>query len=262
MINFSPKSRYNFEDLLEIMRILRSEEGCPWDREQTHETIRMNFLEEAYEAAEAIDCKDPDMLCEELGDVLLQVVFHARMEEENGGFTMNDVADGICKKLILRHPHIFGEVKVKDSAEVLRNWDKIKQKEKGQRSQSDAIEAVAKSLPALMRAQKIQAKAAKVGFDWPDVSGAMDKTAEEMCELSSAISDGEGYEEELGDLLFSCVNIARFLHIDAERALEKSCDKFALRFKKVEEAAEKQGKLLKDMSLSEMDKLWDEVKKL
>jgi len=261
MVNFIYKPRYDVDDLVEIMKILRSPGGCPWDREQDHHSIRKNFIEEVYEACEAIDEENADHLCEELGDVLLQVVFHARMEEEKGAFSLNDVADGICKKLILRHPHIFGDTKVKDAAEVLQNWDAIKKKEKGQKTFSDQLDGVAQSLPALMRAQKVQSRAAKAGFDWDELSGALQKVREETEEVAAAASESEARrEEELGDLLFACVNAARFLHVDSEQALSRATDKFARRFKAVEALALDEGRSLKEMSLAEMDKLWDRVK--
>lgn len=258
MINFTSKASYRFDDLVEIVRLLRSPGGCPWDREQTHASIRRNFIEETYEACEAIDLDDKRLLCEELGDVMLQVVFHAEMETEKGGFTIDDVADGICKKLILRHPHIFGEVRVHDSQEVLKNWDEIKKVEKGQHTVTDTLESVAKSLPSLIRAQKVQAKAAKCGFDWHDAGGAYDKVAEELEELKAA--PAEKQEEELGDLLFSVVNVSRFLKIDPERACERTCNKFIARFSKMEALACGRGMRLEDMTLEQMDELWNEVK--
>ncbi|MDY5014632.1 MAG: MazG family protein [Eubacteriales bacterium] len=204
MINYKRKEHYRVEDLVEIMSILRGEGGCPWDREQTHESIRQNMLEEAYEAAEAIDLNNPEMLCEELGDVLLQVVFHARMEQEKGGFTFDDVADGVCKKLILRHPHIFGDVQVRDSDEVLKNWDAIKKVEKSQKTTTDTLRAVARSLPALIRAEKVQKKAEKAGFP---------------VEYSDA-------ENKIGEKLFEIVREARAAGVDPERALECATDAF------------------------------------
>lgn len=257
MINFKNKAKYGYNDLLEIMDILRGEGGCPWDREQTHDSIRKNFIEEVYEACEAIDLRNNTMLCEELGDVLLQVVFHADMARDEGAFDMEDVCDGICKKLILRHPHIFGDVVAETSEKVLENWDAIKMVEKGQKSHSDAILSVAKSLPALMYAEKVQKKAKKAGFDWPDINGALDKIDEEKAELVKAMK-GEGDPfEELGDLLFSVVNAARFLHIDPEEALERASAKFVKRFCAMEKAADSD---LKDMTLEEMDRLWEQTK--
>lgn len=259
MINFENKAEYGFEDLLRIMDILRGEGGCPWDREQTHESIRKNFIEEVYEACEAIDLKDNTLLCEELGDVLLQVVFHADMAEDEGAFDTNDVCDGVCRKLILRHPHIFGDTKAGTSAEVLDNWEAIKRIEKGQKTYSDSIRQVAKSLPALMYAEKVQKKAKKAGFDWPDISGALDKIDEEKAELVRAMHGDGDVADELGDLLFAVVNTARFLDVDAEEALERASAKFVGRFCRMEELAGESG--LDGMSLEEMDRLWDRAKK-
>lgn len=260
MVNFEDKPKYGVYDLKKLIAVLRAPGGCPWDAEQTHESIRRNFLEEAYEAVEAIDEKSPEHLREELGDVLTQVVFHAGIEEDAGRFDLDDVADEECRKLILRHPHVFGDVQVSGTDDVLKNWDDIKRVEKSQKTVSDSIDAVAKSLPALWRAEKIQKKAAKVGFDFPEVWQAMDKLAEEFTELSDAISSENGIEEELGDVLFSIVNVARLLKIDPEEALTKSSDKFSARFAYVESEAAKQGKLLSDMTLDEMDALYEQGK--
>lgn len=260
MVDFQCKNSYGVKDLEEIVRLLRAPGGCPWDAEQTHESIRRNFLEEAYEVVEAIDEENPAHLQEELGDVLLQVVLHTRMEQEKGGFTLDDVADGICKKLIYRHPHVFGEVTVSGTDQVLANWEELKRKEKGQATHTDALSAVAKSLPALWRAEKVQKKAKKAGFDWPEVSGALDKLSEETEELRQAIREASNVEEELGDLLFAAVNVARFVHSDPEEALSRATDKFISRFQKVEQAARAQGRQLEKMSLEEMDKLWEQVK--
>lgn len=259
MVDSNKIERYDFNDLLEVMELLRGEGGCPWDREQTHKSIRRNFIEEVYEACEAIDNEDNTHLCEELGDVLLQVVFHTHMAKSEGAFDIDDVTDGICRKLILRHPHIFGSVSVSGSAEVLENWEEIKKREKGQDTYTQAMEQVAKSLPALIYAEKIQKKAKKSGFDWDDVSGALEKVREETEELACAITQQTNAEEELGDLLFSVVNVARFLDLDPEEALSKAARKFQARFAKVEEMA---GAALKGMSLAEMDKLWEKAKTL
>ena len=204
MVDFTFKEKYTYEDLLEIMRILRCPEGCVWDREQDHKSIRRSFIEETYEAVEAIDNDDPVLLQEELGDVLLQVVFHAQIEAEAGRFTMDDVADGICKKMIYRHPHVFGSVEVKNSDDVLTNWDALKQKEKHQKSTTETLESVARSLPGLIRAEKVQHKAAKVGFDWDEVSGALDKVREETAEVARAINGDGDPSEELGDSAVRC----------------------------------------------------------
>ncbi|HHW46042.1 MAG TPA: nucleoside triphosphate pyrophosphohydrolase [Clostridiales bacterium] len=258
----SEKDCYDINDLLEIMHILRSPGGCPWDGEQTHSSIRNNLLEEAYEAADAIDNRDMQALKEELGDVLLQVVFHCEMASENSSFNFNQVADGICRKLILRHPHIFGDVKVSGTNEVLENWDKIKRREKSQETYTDTLQSVPKSFPALMRAQKVQKRAAKAGFDWEDTAGALQKLYEEMQELKIAIDSGvqDDIKEELGDLLFSVVNVARFSNVDAEQALQNATEKFIKRFKLVEQTAIKRGIDIDKASLAELDAIWDEIK--
>lgn len=262
MVNFENKPKYGVYDLKKLVAVLRAPGGCPWDAEQTHESIRRNMLEEAYEVAEAIDEGSSEHLCEELGDVLTQVVFHSGIEEDAGRFDLDDVADMVCRKLILRHPHVFSDVTVSGSDEVLKNWDDIKRVEKSQNTVTDSMEAVAKSLPALWRAEKIQKKAAKAGFDWPDVWGAVDKLAEELTELSDAISSEKGIKEELGDVLFSVVNVARFLGVDPEEALAESCDKFTSRFSYVELEASKRGKILSEMTLEEMDSIYREGKEL
>ena len=260
MVDFKHKECYTVSDLHEIVRLLRAPGGCPWDREQTHESIRRNFLEEAYEVAEAIDERNPSHLREELGDVLLQVIFHTCIEEERGSFTLEDVSDAVSKKLIFRHPHVFSTDRVSDSDEVLQNWEELKRQEKGQKTHLQALESVARSLPGLWRAEKIQAKARKAGFDWPEVSGAMDKLREEVEELQGAISEQSNVEEELGDLLFAAVNVSRFVACDAEQALSRACDKFTARFGAVEALATREGRDMAQMSLSELDKLWDQVK--
>ena len=260
MVDLVEQKSYDCNDLVEIVRILRAPGGCPWDAEQTHQSIRRGFLEEAYEVAEAIDEGSADHLKEELGDVLLQVIFQAEIAREDGQFDLNDVADGICKKLIYRHPHVFGNVTVHSTGEVLSNWEELKRREKGQASNADAVDAVARTLPALWRAEKVQKKAAKCGFDWDDISGAADKLCEETDELRRALKGDGDPVEELGDLLFAAVNTARFLQVDPEDCLHAATDKFAARFRRVEEAAAAKGQRLEDMTLAEMDKLWDEIK--
>lgn len=260
MIDFEYKSNYDVDDLRRIVKILRGEGGCPWDREQTHESIRREFIEEVYEVVEAIDEKSPEHLREELGDVLLQVVFHADMEEDAGRFDLDAVADEVCKKLILRHPHVFGNTSVSGSGEVLQNWDKIKKAEKHRDTLSADLDAVAKSLPALWRAEKIQKKAAKAGFDWDSTEGALDKIDEEAGELRRALENGGNAAEELGDLLFSCVNVSRHLKLDPETVLRGACDKFVERIAQMELLASRRGERLEGMDLSQMDKLWDEAK--
>ncbi len=262
MLDFQFKDCYDMQDLLNIMRILRAPGGCPWDAEQTHESIKKNLIEETYEVIEAINKNDKELMCEELGDLLMQVVFHAQMETEAGAFDFNNVTDGVCKKLIERHPHIFGEVKVSGVDDVLTNWDAIKRKTKGQKTTGDSMLSVPRELPALMRATKLQKKAADVGFDWNDVSGALDKVAEETAELKAAIEnkDSVNMAEELGDILFSVVNVSRFIKVDAEEALTAASDKFLARFVEVEKLAKERGINMKEASLEELDALWDEVK--
>ncbi|MGN0489187.1 MAG: nucleoside triphosphate pyrophosphohydrolase [Ruminococcus sp.] len=262
-MNFTKKEKYNFGDLVEIMKYLRAPDGCPWDRVQTHESIRNNLIEETYEVIEAIDNKDNKLMQEELGDLLLQVVFHAELAEEENFFNIDDVVNDICQKLVIRHPHVFGDVKAENSEEALKSWDDVKMSTKAQKKQSEAMDSVSKALPSLMRATKIQQKAAKIGFDWEDVSGALEKVSEETQELKEAIQnkDSKNQAEELGDLLFSVVNVARFLKIDSEESLYNACDKFTERFKLVENLASERGINMKTASLSVLDSLWDEVKK-
>ena len=262
--NFNFKERYDVNDLIDIVEILRSPGGCPWDIEQDHKSIRRDFLEETYEVIEAINKEDRDGLLEELGDVLLQVVFHAQIEREKNSFDLNDVADGVCKKMIERHPHVFGDVNAETSEQVIENWDVIKKQTKSQKSQTESMLSIPREFPALMRADKVQKKAAKVGFDWDNVDGALDKVSEELEELKEAITMGvvDNANEELGDLLFSVVNVSRFISVDSEEALTNATDKFIDRFSKVEKMAEEKGLNMKETELSELDKLWDEAKKV
>ena len=263
MVDFQCKSRYDWEDLLEIMRLLRAPGGCPWDAEQTHATIRRDFLEETYEALDAIDRDDPVDMCEELGDMLLQVVFHTQIETERGRFTMDDVVDGICKKMVYRHPHVFGTTEVENSAEVLVNWEALKRKEKRQASTADAIEAVPHTLPALWRAEKVQKKTAKVGFDWSSSLDALKKLEEEVRELREALESGKptdvphGVREELGDALFMAAKIGQMTGVDPEDALHRACDKFDSRFRFVETAADRP---LADCTKEELLALWRAAK--
>ena len=262
MTDFEFKDSYDVRDLVEIMRILRAPGGCPWDAEQTHESIKKNLIEETYEVIEAINKNDKELLCEELGDLLMQVVFHAQMENESGEFDFDAVSDGVCKKLIERHPHVFGEVSISGVDDVLTNWDAIKRKSKGQKSTTESMLSVPRELPALMRATKLQKKAADVGFDWDDVSGALDKLEEEISELRQAIDnkDSANISEELGDVLFSAVNVSRFVKTDAEEALTASSDKFLSRFTEVEKLAKERSIDMKSAGIDELDKLWDEAK--
>lgn len=262
MVDFKFKNEYGISDLVDIMELLRSPGGCPWDREQTHESIKKNLIEETYEVIEAINKKDCELLCEELGDLLMQVIFHSQIEAEADGFDFDKVCDGVCKKLIERHPHVFDTTEISGVDDVLTNWDAIKRKSKGQKTAGDSMQCVPRELPALMRGEKLQKKAAKVGFDWDDVSGALDKVAEETQELCEAIRNGdkENQFEELGDLLFSAVNVSRFIDCDAEEALTAANDKFLSSFLKVEELAKQRSIDLNTASLEEMDILWDEAK--
>lgn len=262
MVNFDFKDRYDINDLLKIMELLRSPGGCPWDAEQTHESIRNGFIEETYEVIEAINKNDRELLLEELGDVLLQVVFHAEIEKEKNSFDFSDVCDGICKKLVERHPHVFGTVNVENTDEVLKNWDDIKRKSKGQKTQGSSMLKVPKELPALMRAEKLQSKAKKVGFDWPEISGALDALESEIRELKEAMNTGnhDEIEGEMGDVLFSCVNVSRFLDVEPEFALTRSNEKFISRFLEVERLAAEQGINMKEKSIEELDELWNQAK--
>ena len=263
-VNFHQKQSYDIGDLLKIMELLRSENGCPWDREQDHHSIRKNFLEETYEVMEAIDKDDSELLKEELGDVLLQIVFHCQMESEPGRFDFGDVCDGICKKLIVRHPHVFGDVTVENSGEVLVNWDLIKRQTKGQNTTTETLKSVPAVLPALMRSEKVQHRAAKSGFDYPSLQYALGDLDSEIRELKEAIAekDQTHIDEELGDLLFAAVNVSRFTHTDAENALTRSCEKFIARFEQVEKLAASSGLDMKQASIEELDKLWKQAKKL
>ena len=257
MVDFQYASHYTVDDLRRIMEALRAPDGCPWDRTQTHQSIRTNMLEEAYEAADAIDRGDMDNLKEELGDVLLQVVFHAQMAREAGRFTFDDVVDGVCRKLIFRHPHVFGEQTAGDAEGALSAWDAQKRREKGQRTTADAMDSVARAMPALMRAEKLQGKAAKAGFDWPEIGPALDKVSEELSELRRAVEENTNVEEELGDLLFAAAKAGRFAGVDPEHALQLACDKFIRRFRRVEALADKP---LDQLDLLALEGLWRRAK--
>ena len=261
MINFTRKPHYDYADLLEIIRLLRSEDGCPWDKAQTHKSIRRGLLEEAYEAAEAIDNDDPVLLKEELGDVLMQVVFHADIESDAGRFTMDDVCDGVVKKLLFRHPHVFGSACQDSPESVPVSWDKLKRQEKGQTTVADSMDSVARSLPGLWRAEKLQSKAASAGFEWPDVQGALDKLEEEVAELRRAVEKGGDVPDELGDVLFAAVKVGRFCGCDPEDAVNGTCEKFIHRFRAVEEGAAVRGREVSQLSLEEMTALWNEAKR-
>ncbi len=257
MVNSQVAEHYTVKDLLDIMSRLRAPGGCPWDRAQTHQSIRANMLEEAYEAADAIDHMDMDNLKEELGDVLLQVVFHARIAQEAGVFTFDDVVDGVCRKLVYRHPHVFGTAEAADPEGALSTWDAQKRTEKGQATASDALNGVARALPALTRAAKLQSKAAKAGFDWESVSPALDKLSEELEELKTAVQENSNVEEELGDLLFAAVKVGRFVQADGETALQGACEKFIRRFRRVERLASEP---LDKLGVPALEVLWSQAK--
>ncbi|EGO64565.1 nucleoside triphosphate pyrophosphohydrolase [Acetonema longum] len=252
---------FQLAPLVDTMARLRSPGGCVWDIEQTHESLRRYMVEEVYEVLEAIELADKKTLCEELGDLLLQVVFHARIAEESGEFTMQDVIDGIVTKLVRRHPHVFGDISVKTAAEVVVNWDKIKQQEKGA-ERKYVLDGVPVGLPALMRAFKLQSKAAKVGFDWDSTGPVWDKLAEESDELKAAITGGnrQDMESEAGDLLFAVVNLARHIGVEPEVALTAANNKFLRRFRYIEQQLQKEGVDWKDSTLEKLDQLWNDAK--
>ena len=256
------KDKYNFDELLEIMKILRSEGGCPWDRKQTHESLKRYLIEETYEVLEAIDMKNKDMLCEELGDLLLQVVFHASIAQENKECTIDDIITGISKKMYFRHTHVFGDAKAETADDVVKNWELIKRKEKNLESYTGELKSIPKNLPALMRSYKVQQKASKVGFDWNQIEDAMKKVHEELEELNDARKnkDAENISEELGDLLFAVVNVSRFLDVHPELALSATIEKFIRRFEYIEKKGAEKSKSMEEMSLEEMDLLWEEAK--
>ncbi len=255
--------RRDFAGLVHIIARLRGPGGCPWDREQTHESLRPYLLEETYEVLDAINTRDDDKLCEELGDVLLQVVLHAQLAHEQGRFDIQDVVYQQCEKLVRRHPHVFGNLQVADSAEVLRNWERIKAEENNHVPKRSVMDGVLASLPALAFALEVSKRAVKVGFEWPDLQGVLDKFREEQEELAEAIAEGdrERIEAEIGDLLFTLVNIARHLKVDAEQALHAMVRRFIRRFQQMEELAQAQGRRLEDLSLEEWDALWEQVKR-
>lgn len=263
MLDFSENKYYTVNDMLNIMEILRSDKGCPWDKEQTHSSIRNNFIEEVYEAVEAIDKDDKVLLREELGDVLLQIVFHCQLEAEQGSFVFGDIVNELCHKLIIRHPHVFGNVAVNNTSDVLINWEKIKNKTKGTSSYTETLTNVPACLPALMRAEKVGKRAAKAVMDFDDLSSALSSLSDEIKELEQEIgkvpSDSR-VTEELGDVLFSCVNVARKLGVSAEEALTRSTEKFISRFSEVEDQIRLSGIDMKSLSIDELNVFWDRAK--
>jgi tetrapyrrole methylase family protein/MazG family protein len=265
-----------FGKLVAVQARLRSPNGCPWDREQTHQTLRTYLIEEAYEVLEALDSGDNAKFAEEMGDLLLQIVFHSQIAEEEGRFSVSDVIREIHDKMVRRHPHVFGEIRAKDSAEVLRNWEQIKAHERRLKSETDKtsakktatepslLDGVSRALPATLEGFQLTRKAARIGFDWEDAGGVIEKLAEETEELQNALnSEHEGrIEEELGDLLFAAINLSRFLKTDPEIALKKANAKFSRRFRAMEKAARASGREFKELAREEMEALWDAAKKI
>lgn len=262
MPDFELKDRYDLNDFRRLVAVLRAPGGCPWDAAQTHESIRRCALEETYELCHAIDTGDNENLKEELGDVLLQVLLHSRMEEEAGRFNLDDVADAACKKLIFRHPHVFGSAAAASGEEALDVWDAAKRTEKGQKTTAEAMASVPENLPALWRAEKMQSKAAKAGFEWPDVGCAVDKLREETEELAAAVTEGDAdhIAEELGDTLFAAVKVGRFCGADPEAALHRCCEKFLRRFSATEAVCAQHGENMAELPISELERRYREAK--
>jgi len=261
-LTFLNMERRGVDEVEELVKLLRGPGGCPWDAEQTIQSLRPTVLEEAYEVAEAIDNDDDASLCEELGDLLLQVVFLCVMAEEQGRFTLRDAASDLCAKMVYRHPHVFGDAVAKDSAAVLSAWENLKKTEKGMETQGEVLKAVPKTLPALTRSAKVQKKAAKVGFDWDDPRDAIAKVKEEIEEFTAELNGGSQDRafEEMGDLLFAVVNAARLSGIDPELALNRATEKFTRRFCLMEEEVNKSGRKMEELSLQELDAVWDRIK--
>jgi tetrapyrrole methylase family protein/MazG family protein len=254
--------REEFELLVDTVATLRGPDGCPWDREQDHMSLRKYMIEESYEAIEAIEQANPQKMEEELGDVLLQVLLHAQIADEQKRFDIADVCKTIREKLIRRHPHVFGEVEVSGVDDVLNNWETIKRAEPGYEDRKSVLDGIPKHMPALMRAMEVSKKAAKTGFEWPDIEGVFDKLHEEIQELRDEIASDNKKRagEEIGDILFTVVNVARWQGIDAEESLREMLERFVSRFKKIESAAEASGRHISDLSIAEMDELWNAAK--
>ncbi|HHT69204.1 MAG TPA: nucleoside triphosphate pyrophosphohydrolase [Limnochordia bacterium] len=252
----------NWSNLVQIIHKLRSPEGCPWDRKQTHDSLKRFLLEESYELFEAIDQEDPEAIKDELGDVLLQVLLHAEIGREKGAFSIDDVISNLAEKIVRRHPHVFGDVTADTPEQVLKNWEAVKKTEQNLSERVSALDGVPSVFPALMRAEKIQKKAAKVGFDWDDTPDVVEKIHEELTELEQAMQSGlqEDVEDELGDLLFATVNLSRFVDVDPEFALQKATAKFVERFHLVESYAKEEGVDMNDLNLDELNLLWDRAK--
>lgn len=252
-----------FKSLVEVIATLRGENGCPWDREQTHTSLKSTLIEETYETVEAIDSAQPDKLKEELGDLLLNIMLQAQIAAENRDFDIYDVIDTLTEKLIRRHPHVFGDVNVENSDDVVKNWEAIKKEEAGNEDRESILDGIPIALPALLRGQKIQKRAARVGFDWDHIQDVISKVDEELAEVKESLKKNQQaeIEMEIGDLLFAIVNLCRFVELQAEETLRKSNRKFIQRFKRMEKILEKQGKDISEQSLSTLDEIWEEVKK-
>lgn len=257
------KDKFNIDDLTAIVKILRSENGCPWDKVQTHSSIKKDFLEEVYEVMEAIDCDSPEMMQEELGDVLLQVVFHSVIETERGNFGLDEVITDICKKLIIRHPHVFGSVNADNVDKVLENWDNIKKETKGQETYTDTLKSVPKNFPALMRAQKLGKRASRAGLDFENAETAYGSLESEVKEMGSVLweDDKQKAAKQLGEIMFSCVNIARKLGLDAEEVLSEVNGRFIDRFERAENNIRQDGLDMTALSIDELDAYWQKAKK-
>lgn len=259
-MDFAFKEHYNVYDLVEIVKKLRAPDGCPWDKVQTHESIRNDFIEEVYEAVEAIDEKDTDHLREELGDVLLQVVFHSVLETEQKHFTIDEVADDVCKKMILRHPHVFGSIVAETPEEVIKNWDQIKMETHSQTTASQAMEGVSKALPSLIRSKKLWKKAESGGAALSDTTAALQLAEQKLADLKACAENGqtEVCSAKLGELLFSLAGLSRFLQTDCEQSLYNACDAFIDRFKVLERDAAAKGVTIQNLSSEEIAKLWND----
>lgn len=251
-----------FQRLVELMAKLRGPDGCPWDRKQTPDSLKPFLVEECYEVVDALEDGSPDKIREELGDLLFQIVFHARIAEEQGQFTMEDVITSIHEKMVRRHPHVFGDERLSTDKEVLANWEEIKKKEKGNLDRKSVLEGVPKELPSLLRAHRLQERAARVGFDWAHLNEVLPKLDEEVAEFKESLKaeDAGKIEEELGDLFFTLVNVSRFLGVNPDEALRKTISKFIHRFRAIEEHAANAGRSLNDMTLDEMEALWQKSK--
>ncbi len=258
-MDFNFKEHYDISDLLEIVKLLRSENGCPWDKVQTHESIRTDMIEECYEVCEGIDSGSPEILREELGDMLLQIVFHSQIETESGNFTFDDVCDEICQKLIYRHPHVFGEVKVSGSDEVLKNWDALKKKSKHQETFTDTLESVPKTFPALLRGEKLSRRALRAGFPMDVKKEWIDRLRKGLDELEAAPSDSAQNQHIIGDLLLYFCNLSRILGADSEKALTYSSNRFIMLFSEAEEEIRKSGRTLSELSGEELRAVMEKV---